>query len=95
MIRLEMRNTTIHSIATKRLEHDRFERSGTPSEAERRFACQLAASVWLAQLGDEAARAALAAYVMARCHNRWAQACLRVALLTEYRLCRERLELCS
>jgi hypothetical protein len=32
---------------------------------------------------------------MARFRDRPAQACLRVALETEYRLCRERLDLCS
>jgi hypothetical protein len=37
----------------------------------------------------------LSAYVKARYRNRRARACLRVALENEYRLCRERLDLCS
>lgn len=66
-----------------------------PSEVEREFARQLATSVWMLQLGDGEAREALSAYVLARFHERPAQARLRTALESEYRLCRERLDLCS
>lgn len=95
MIELEMQNTSAKRVFPTTLEPDRFERYAAPSEVERGFACQLATSVWLLQLGDEAAKEALSAYVMARFRDRPAQACLRVALETEYRLCRERLDLCS
>lgn len=95
MIRLEMQNVNLKRAPLKRLEIDRFERSGAPSAVERAFACQLATSVWMRQLGDDEANAALSAYVMARFRDRPTQACLRVALETEYRLCRERLDLCS
>jgi hypothetical protein len=95
MIGLEMQNTKEQRVAAMRLELGRFESSGTPSDVERAFACQLATSVWLLQLGDEHARQALVAYVKARYRSRRAQACLRVALESEYRLCRERLDLCS
>ena len=95
MIGLEMQDTKAKNLAGTPVELDRFERGGTPSDIERAFACQLATSVWLLQLGDEEAREALSAYVKARYSNRLAQACLRVALESEYRLCRERLDLCS
>ena len=95
MIEIEMQNTKILEIPATRLTNDRLERSGTPSEFERRFACQLATSVWLSQLGDEEAGQAIAAYVMARHRNRRARARLRATLESEYRLCRERLDLCS
>ena len=95
MIGLEMQGTKEKSVAAMRLELDRFEYSGTPSDVERAFACQLATSVWLLQLGDADARKALFDYVQARHGNRRAQARLRVALESEYRLCRERLDLCS
>ena len=95
MIRLEMQNATLKRVPPTRLEIDRFERSGAPSAVEKAFACQLATSVWMRQLGDDGAKEALSAYVMARFRDRPAQACLRVALETEYRLCRERLDLCS
>jgi hypothetical protein len=95
MIGLEMQNTKEQSVTAMRLELGTFEGSGTPSDVECAFACQLATSVWLLQLGDEDARQALVAYVKARYRNRQAQACLRVALESEYRLCRERLDLCS
>lgn len=95
MIGLEMQDTKAKRVAATRLELDRFERSGPPSDVERGFACQLATSVWLLQLGDEEARKALSAYVRARYRNRRAQACLRAVLESEYRLCRERLDLCS
>ena len=95
MIGLEMQNTKAHAFPATQLTHDRFERSSAPSDVERRFACQLATSVWLRQLGDEEAREALSAYVKACGHNRQTQACLRAALENEYRLCRERLDLCS
>lgn len=95
MIGLEMQNMKAQRAPATRLAHDRFERSSAPSDVERGFACQLATSVWLLQLNDEEARKALAAYVMARYRNRRAQARLRVTLESEYRLCRERLDLCS
>lgn len=95
MIGLEMQNTKALEFPAAQLTHDRFERSSAPSDVEWRFACQLATSVWLRQLGDEEAREALAAYAMARYRNRRAQARLRVTLESEYRLCRERLDLCS
>lgn len=95
MIGLEMQNTKAQAFPATQLTHDRFERSSAPSDVERRFACQLATSVWLRQLGDEGAREALSAYVKARGHNRRTRACLCAALEAEYRLCRERLDLCS
>lgn len=95
MIGLEMQDTKAKRVAATRLELNRFERPGTQGDVERGFACQLATSVWLLQLGDEEARKALSAYVKARYRNRWAQACLYVALEREYHLCRERLELCN
>jgi len=95
MIDLEMQDTKAKNVVAMPFELGRFERAGAPSDVERAFACQLATSVWLLQLGDEGAREALSAYVMARCRNRLAQAGLRVELETEYRLCRERLDLCS
>ena len=94
MIRLEMQDTQEKRVAAMRLELGGFG-SGTPSDVERAFACQLATSVWLLQLGDADARQALIAYVKARYRNRQAQAYLHVALESEYRLCRERLDLCS
>ncbi len=95
MIGLEMQDTKEKRIAAIRLERDRVECSAAPTDVERAFACQLATSVWLLQLGDEAASKALSDYVKARHRNRRAQARLRVALESEYRLCRERLDLCS
>jgi hypothetical protein len=95
MIGLEMQNTKAQAFPATQPTHDRFERSSAPSDVERRFACQLATSVWLRQLGDEDARQALSAYVKARGHNRRTQVCLSAALEDEYRLCRERLDLCS
>ena len=90
-----MGSRTANSPAATILELDPFERTGAPSDVERAFACQLATSVWLRQLGEEAALEVLSAYSMARFRDRPAQACLRVALESEYRLCRERLDLCS
>lgn len=90
-----MRITNANSPAATVLELDPFEHTGAPSDVERAFACQLATSVWLQQLGNDAALEALSAYSMARFRDRAAQACLRVALESEYRLCRERLDLCS
>lgn len=95
MIGLEMQTANANAIPPTRLETDRFERSRTPSAVERAFACQLATSVWLRQLGDEQAREALSAYVLARFRDRPSQDRLRSALETEYGLCRERLDLCS
>ncbi len=95
MIGLEMQRSTAKKDSTAQLELNAFERASSPTEVERGFACRLATSVWLAELDDDAARDALYAYAMARSRDPWAQACLRVALLTEYRLCRERLDLCS
>lgn len=95
MIGLDMQDTKDKKVATIRLELDRFQCSGTPNDIERALVCQLATSVWQRQLGDEDARTALFAYVKAWYRNRGTQACLRVALESEYRLCRERLDLCS
>jgi hypothetical protein len=95
MIRLEMQDTKAKKVTATPFELDRFDRADAPSDVERAFACQLATSVWLLQLGDEAARVALSAYVRARYRNRSEQACLRVTLESEYLLCRERLDLCS
>ena len=77
------------------LELDPFERTAVPSDVERAFACQLATAVWLRQLDNEAALEALSAYSVARFRDRPARACLLAALESEYRLCRERLDLCS
>jgi hypothetical protein len=95
MIGLEMQNAENKRTHAMSAEVARFERVGSPSEVERAFACQLATSVWLSQLGDGDARKALCDYVKARYRNRRAQAALRVALVREYRFCRERLDLCN
>lgn len=95
MIGLVMQRRTAKSSSVARLELAAFERAIAPTATERGFACRLATSVWLAELDDDAAMDAIYAYVMARCRDPWAQACLRAALLSEYRLCRERLDLCS
>ena len=66
MIRLEMQNANLKRVLATRLEIDRFDYSGAPSAVEKAFACQLATSVWMRQLGNDGAKAALSAYVMAR-----------------------------
>ena len=95
MLDLEMASTKAKKCPAVRLEFDRSECALLPSDVERGFACQLATSVWLAQLDHEEAQEALLAYVMARYRSRQAQARLRIALESEYHLCRERLDLCS
>ena len=90
-----MQNRTEKRVATGRLARAASESPDVPSEVERAFACQLATSVWLRQLADEDANTALSDYVRARCRDRQARAQLRVVLEGEYRLCRERLDLCS
>jgi hypothetical protein len=90
-----MGTRTANSPVATLLELDPLERTGAPSDVERAFACQLATSVWPRQLGEEAALEVLSAYSMARFRGRPARACLRIALESEYRLCRERLDLCS
>ena len=95
MIGLEMQCSRAKRVATPPLELEPLEPAGTPSDVELAFACQLAVSVWLLQLGDDAAREALSAYVLARSCSRLEQAHLRVALETEFHRCRERLDLCS
>jgi hypothetical protein len=95
MIGLEMRYSKAKRAAMTPFGLDPLEPAGTPSDVELAFACQLATSVWLRQLGDAAASEAISAYVMARCRSRLAQARLRVTLESEFRLCRERLDLCS
>ena len=55
MIRLEMQDTKAKKVTATPFELDRFDRGNAPSDVERAFACQLATSVWLLQLGDEAA----------------------------------------
>lgn len=95
MIGLEMQATTEKTVTAITLELDGLECSGAPSDVERSFACQLATCVLLLELDDAAARQALSAYVKARYRDRRAQVRLRRALESEYRLCRERLYLCS
>ena len=95
MIGLEMHKTREKRLPPARIESNRFERPGAPSEVERAFARQLATSVWMLQLGHHEAREALAAYVFARFHERPAQASLFDVLEREYCSCRERLDLCS
>jgi hypothetical protein len=95
MIRLEMKNTKAKSIVETRLRVRRSEGSVRPSDVERRFACQLATSVWLKQLRDNEAGMALSAYVSARYRSCRERADLRAALESEYTLCRERLDLCN
>ena len=95
MLGPEMHNANAKIAPPAPLVRDRVDRSSAPSALERDFACQLAASVWLLQLGEDAAVAALSAYAIARSRDRAARARLRVALETEYQRCLERLDLCS
>jgi hypothetical protein len=95
MLVLEMRNTDNKQVVAIWREPYGFVRSAEPSQIERSFACQLATSAWLLQLRDEDARKALSDYVTARFRDRLSRSCLRVSLEREYRLCRERLDLCS
>jgi len=95
MIGFEMQTTTGKNVAPLPATLNGSGREGAPSDVERAFACELATSVWLLRLDDETARAALSAYAMARCCTWIEQARLRVALEREYRLCRERLDLCG
>ena len=90
-----MQNTKAKSIAGTRLRIRQSENCAALSEVERRFACQLATSVWLKQLGDNEAGMALSAYVSARYRNRRERGSLHVVLEREYKLCRERLDLCN
>jgi hypothetical protein len=85
----------VNRFASQLAECNRVGEPGALTDVERAFACQLATSVWLRQLGDADAAEAVSAYVRARCRGRMAQGCLRAALEHEYRLCRERLDLCS
>jgi hypothetical protein len=65
------------------------------TRAEALFAVQVATSVTLRTLTDEAAREVFGSYAMAcRCDKR-EQSRLWAALVREYRRCRERLDLCS
>jgi len=95
MIELEMQDATEKLLSVTPLALDRAENFGRPNEVERAFACELATSVWLLQLGDEHASHVLSDYARARYRNRQAQDRLRAVLESEYRLCRERLDLCS
>jgi hypothetical protein len=90
-----MQHGNANKFASQLAELNRAGVAGMPSNVERAFACQLATSVWLRQLGEADAGEAVSAYVRARFRSRMAQGCLRAALEHEYRLCRERLELCS
>jgi len=95
MMGLEMTTTRAKLGAAGAFELDWRQRADAPTAVDRAFACQLATSVWLRQLDDAAAGEVLSAYAMARCRGRYEQGFLRAALEDEYRLCRERLDLCS
>jgi hypothetical protein len=69
--------------------------AGRLTQIEAHFAQQIAMAVWLSKLTDEAARDTLGLYALAGRRGKPARACLRDALVAEYRHCRERLDLCS
>lgn len=65
------------------------------TRVESAFVAQIAVSVWLCRLTDEAAREALVSYAMARQRSKRVHNGLCAALEREYRHCRERQDLCS
>ena len=70
-------------------------RAGGLTRLDADFTVQIATAVWLSRLSEEAALEALNSYAIASERGKRAQVRLRVALLREYRRCRERQDICS